>query len=167
MADKYSLISQDYLSHLFDYKDGALYWKNPIKRSKMKIGDRAGTTTTANRRVITIHSKPFSEHRLIFMFHKGWLPKEIDHIDCNQLNNKIENLRAATRSENSSNRGLMKNNTSGVKGVSWHKLHGKWEATCQINKKRHKIGYYDDLAEAEKAVKSFRNQHHGEFARHL
>jgi len=166
MADKYSLISQNYLLHLFEYKDGSLYWKNPVKRSKMKTGEKAGTYTNDGRRTITIHSTPFSEHRLVFMYHYGWLPKEIDHIDCNSLNNKIENLRPATRPENSSNRGLMKNSTTGVKGVSWHKLQKKYEASCQINKKRHKIGYYDNLAEAEKAVKSFREQHHGEFARH-
>ena len=166
MADKYSLISKEYLNHLFEYKNGHLYWKNPVYKSKMKQGQKAGTLTAHGRIAVTIHSKPFTEHRLIFLMHHGWLPKEIDHIDCNQANNLLENLRPATRSQNSSNRGLMKNNTSGVKGVAWHKLSKKWEASCQINKKRQKLGYFDNLEEAANAVKLFREQHHGEFARH-
>lgn len=166
MADKYSLINQDYLNHLLDYKDGNLFWKNPILRSKMKPGEKAGTLTQDGRLTITIHSKIFAAHRLIFLMHHNWLPKEIDHVDTNPLNNKIENLRPATRSENSSNRGLMRNNTSGVKGVSWHKYSNKWEASCQINKKRVKLGCFVSIEEAEKAVKSVREQLHGSFARH-
>jgi hypothetical protein len=166
MADKYSLINQNYLNHLFEYKNGELFWKNPILRSKMKPGDRAGTLKKDGRLAITIHSKIFSVHRLIFLMHHNWLPKEIDHIDCNPTNNNIENLRPATRSENSSNRGLMANNTSGIKGVTWHRTSNKWEASCQVNKKRVKIGYFEELSEAEKVVKSFREQHHGAYARH-
>jgi hypothetical protein len=166
MADKYSLISQDYLNHLFEYKNGNLFWKNPILRSKMKAGQQAGTLTKDQKVVITIHSKPFSAHRLIFLMHHGWLPEEIDHIDCDSTNNLIDNLRPATRSENSMNRRIMKNNKSGVKGVSWNKRCGKWEASGQTNKKSTKLGYFDAIEDAEFAVKSYRQQNHSSFARH-
>lgn len=166
MADKYSLISQQLLNEIFKYKNGNLYWKKPTFRSRMKKGNKAGTLTKDGRIIVTVLGKPFMAHRLIFMMFHGYLPMEIDHIDCNQQNNQIENLRAANRSQNSCNRGLMKNNTSGVKGVSWNKNSKKWEASCQIQKKQHKLGYFATIEQAEFAVKSFREQNHGKFARH-
>ena len=167
MADKDCLISQEYLNQLFTYTEGKLFWKNPTLRSKMKAGERAGTKSLDNRIYVTIHSKRFAEHRLIFMLHHGWFPKEVDHIDTNTLNNDIKNLRAATPSQNKSNRGIMRNNTSGVKGVNWQKNAKKWCASCQVNKKRVRLGYFENIEDAEKAVKSAREQLHGQFARHL
>lgn len=65
-------------------------------------------------------------HRMIFLYHKGYLPRKVDHHDRDKLNNKIENLRDANDVINAMNVGLSKNNTSGYKGVSKYK--GKWRA---------------------------------------
>ncbi len=70
------------------------------------------------------------------------MPKEIDHIDRNKLNNKIENLREVTKSENMANRKKHKTNKSGYKGVAYHKASKKWRASVRINKKDVWIGCY-------------------------
>ena len=61
---------------------------------------------------------------------------------------------------------MFANNTSGVKGVYWHKGKNKWYAHCRVNNKRHFIGLFINIDEAEKAVNTFRELHHGEFASH-
>ena len=99
------------------------------------------------------------------MFH-GSLPDHIDHIDGNRLNNRIENLRSASKVENGQNAKLSKANKSGFKGVSWYKASSKWAAECWVNKKKHYLGYFDTIEQATFAVKSFREQNHGLFARH-
>ncbi len=68
--------------------------------------------------------------------------KCVDHIDNNKLNNKLINLRFATRRENSQNASLSSNNTSGTKGVSWRKKTMKWCAMITINGKRINLGSF-------------------------
>jgi len=78
----------------------------------------------------------------------------IDHIDNNKTNNNISNLRWVTKSENGMNASLSSNNTSGTKGVSFHKTSNKWQAIIQLNGKKIHIGRYEtkeDAIEARKA----------------
>ena len=148
----------------FEYKDGELYWKKPGRSRKVgnKIGclDRHGYIHTHYR------CKTYLLHRLIFLMHRGYLPSMLDHIDGNKLNNRIENLREATFFENSSNARISKRNTTGIKGVSWDKRRQKFRAVCNFNYKKYEIGSFKTLDEASKAVKKFREEHHGAFANH-
>jgi len=75
----------------------------------------------------------------------------IDHIDNNRLNNNINNLRWATNQENSQNRQLSSNNTSGVKGVSFHKKANKWQAHIKIDGIKIHLGYFDNIEDAKQA----------------
>jgi len=59
-----------------------------------------------------------------------------DHIDNDKLNNNVSNLRWCTQKENCQNRSMRNDNTSGTKGVSWHKQHKKWQANIMVNGKR-------------------------------
>jgi hypothetical protein len=97
--------------------------------------------------------------------HYGFLPKYIDHIDGNPLNNRIENLRPCTASENLCNAKTRKNNVSGTKGVSWFKPKQKWRARVSFNKKEYHIGYFDSQKAAEVAVTLARKNIHQKFAR--
>ena len=72
----------------------------------------------------------------------------VDHIDNDRLNNNINNLRWCTQTENSMNTSLYRNNSSGVKGVSWHKQFNKWSVRITIDGKNTHIGYYDTIEEA-------------------
>ena len=88
-----------------------------------------------------------------------------DHIDGNRLNNQKTNLRVVTRAQNAINRGLNKNNTSGITGVSWDKGSKKWIAYIQANKEFLTLGYYDKKYEAVNRRKMAEKIYFGEYRR--
>jgi hypothetical protein len=158
-------ITQDYVKQLFEYRDGELYWK--VKYSqRVKIGQKAGALDGDEYFRISINGKRYLNHRLIFLMHHGYLPEYLDHIDGNPSNNKIENLRAATLTQNQHNRKLGKDNTSGVKGVCWHKIKKKWQVQMRINNKVKHFGYFKNLELADLVAQEARNKYHGAFANH-
>ena len=89
----------------------------------------------------------------------------IDHIDGNGLNNRRSNLRPATVSENHCNRKKPVTNTSGFKGVSWHKSSGKWRAEISIRGQKKGLGYFSDAESAAVAYAKASAEVHGEFGR--
>jgi hypothetical protein len=93
-------------------------------------------------------------------------PEYLDHINNNRLDNRIENLRVATSKQNTYNTLLNSRNTSGVKGVSWHKGTGKWMARMHINNREQYLGIFDNIEDAERVMKETRQQIHGEYANH-
>jgi hypothetical protein len=94
-------------------------------------------------------------HRLVAKaFIKNPKNKEqVDHINNNRTDNSVYNLRWATRQENGFNSSMSSNNTSGVKGVCYHKRVKKWQAFIKINGKLKFIGYYDEMEDATEARK--------------
>lgn len=90
----------------------------------------------------------------------------VDHIDNDTTNNHFSNLRYATRCENNFNTKKYKNNTSGVKGVSFHKRFKKWNASIGINGSLKHIGYFNSIEDAKQAIEETRIEIHGEFANH-
>ena len=157
------MMDQKFLQELFEYKDGDLYWKN--HKYKSWNGKKVGTIATNGRVYIGVKGKSFLAHRLIFLFHHGYLPKFLDHIDGNPLNNKIHNLREATSSQNAQNRKNQKNNTSNVKGVTWHKLSKKWQVRLGVDGKEKYFGCYYDLQVAKFVSETMRYKYHKEFAK--
>ena len=114
---------------------------------------------------VVIDYKYYSLHRLAWFYVTGkWPIDQIDHIDRNKCNNKWENLREATGSENSRNIGISSRNTSGIKGVHWNESHKRWCAKVHLHSKRHHIGYFKNIEDAQKAVSKKRNELHGIFA---
>jgi hypothetical protein len=153
-----TILTKESLCNKFIYSEGALFRKNS--------GKRAGTVNSTGRRQISIGKKLYKEHRLIFLMHHGFLPKEIDHIDGNPLNNKIDNLREASRTQNNANQKIRKDNSSGAKGISWVKSRNQWVAYSCINGKKKYAGYYKDLNAAITAVKELRKAQYGAFTNH-
>jgi hypothetical protein len=95
-------------------------------------------------------AKKIHLHRLLTNCPDGMV---VDHIDGNSLNNKDNNLRIVTQGQNRQNiNGLQKNNTSGVRGVSWNNSSGRWQVRFRINKKDINVGYYIDFEEAKKVA---------------
>lgn len=168
MTDLYS--NPDLVRSLFFYKDGNLYWKKQTANN-LKAGSKAGglfdsgERSGSKRYKVGYDKKIYRMHRLIYLMHHNTLPKYIDHIDGNPLNNRIENLREATLSQNAWNMGLSKRNKSGVKGVLWDKSREKWLARCMTNGKDKHLGHFTDLEDAKMAVEKYRAEVHGEFAR--
>jgi hypothetical protein len=179
MADK--ILTQRFLKTYFRYEDGNLYVKKELPKKatieyqngemflkrqlpKRKIGEKIGTTYKNGYSQALILSKTYAVHRLVFLYHHGYFPKEVDHIDNDILNNKIENLREVTRNQNCYNSKLRKDNTSGVKGVSWSKIRKKWVVQLTVNGKLKRFGFYDDINCAKSVIEEMRTKYHGEFA---
>lgn len=152
------------LRDIFDYKDGNLLWK--IVRKGVNKDKIAGYTRPDGYRTTRVDGKSYLVHRLVFMYHNGFMPSVIDHIDGDPRNNKIENLRECTMAQNTANSKRKRTNLSGVKHVRWNKSCSKWQVIMQINGKQRHVGVYKDLELAELVAIEARNKYHGEFARH-
>lgn len=101
-------------------------------------------------------------HRLILGVAAG---VQVDHIDCNGLNNVRANLRAATNQDNQHNKTMYSNNTSGFKGVSWHKHRQLWYAQIRLNGKTISLGYFSTREEAAARYDLAAHELFGDFAR--
>lgn len=99
-------------------------------------------------------------HRWILGVYANASDYEVDHFDNNPMNNKDENLRLVSRSENLQNRTLQNNNSSGFRGVSFHKRRGKWQASVTENKKRIYLGLFDTPEEASLEVERWRGENY-------
>ena len=157
------MITQKFLLELFEYKDNQLYWKVDRTANRLK-GKPAGCLDGKGYLQTKIKNVLYKNHRLIFMMQHGYVPRIIDHIDGNPLNNKIENLRPATISQNSMNAKIYCTNKSGVKNVNWNKNSKKWEVKLQVNGKRQNFGAFADLELATAIAKAIRNKYYKEFA---
>lgn len=158
------MIDQKTVLDLFDYCDGRLFWRVQLN-PRAPVGAEAGTYNSANgRRYVRIKGRAYLAHRLIFLFHHGYLPPEIDHIDLDKNNNKIENLRAATPAQNQKNKSLQRNNTSGHKNICFKK--GRWVVELKIAGKQQYFGRFEDLDLAILVASEARDKYHGEFANH-
>lgn len=91
--------------------------------------------------------------------------EEVDHIDGNGMNNARSNLRVVTSSQNKMNTRLRSNNTSGYKGVTWHKASNAWRAQIRVNGKYIRLGLFKDAEDASDAYKKAALKHFGEYAR--
>lgn len=113
-----------------------------------------------------IHCKIYKAHRVAWAIYHGKWPEEfIDHINMVRDDNRIINLREATRSENGFNREKQSNNSSGLKGVHWSKKYGKWVAKAKVMGKTHYFGFHDTKEQAIEAYKNSIRSIHGEFSR--
>jgi len=135
------LPSQQRLRDTFDY-DGA--------RLRRKGTTRLARADKRSYRTISIEKEMYQEHRLIWCWYYGVDPGsyEVDHINGNKKDNRIENLRLVDRKGNSRNHPMKKNNTSGHTGVSWVGRLNKWRAYINEDYKQVGLGYYDTLEEA-------------------
>lgn len=109
-------------------------------------------------------------HRLAwFMAHGEFPPADVDHINADKSDNRLANLRPATRSQNQAARRPMRTNTSGAVGVSWYKNARKWNAAITRGGVRINLGYFADIEDAkrayadaaDKAFKEFSPTRHG------
>lgn len=157
-------IAQDVLKELFEYRDGKLFWK--ISKTPIKIGKETGTINSTGYKCTTVNKKTYLTHRLIFLYHHGYLPEMVDHIDGNPLNNNIENLREADKYQNQYNAKKRSDNKTGVKGVHICPTTGKYIANIRLDGQRIYLGSFLDLQSAEEIIKQTRLNFHKEFTKH-
>ena len=159
------MLTQKRAKEAFNYHpDGYLVWK--IKgNNRVHVGKIAGNVDNRGYIIVTLDKRIYRAHRIIFLYHHGYMPKEVDHIDTIRSNNKIENLRPATSSQNSQNNSKRSDNTSGYKGVSWNKKRKSWKVQIQKNYVNMIVGHFEDLIMAAEAYDKKAKELFGEFAR--
>jgi hypothetical protein len=151
-------ITQEQVKELFDYHpDGYLIRKHNNRKHKSLMPNRY--------RQVSVFGKSYLAHKIIFLWHNGYMPETIDHKNNNHHVNDIGNLRTATLSQNQGNRKININNASGIKGVSWHKMASKWVAQIQVNKKKMHLGSFDSKEDAAQAYRDAALKYFGEFAK--
>ncbi len=142
----------------FYYSEGRLYW-NPNMRLANKEAGYADPSGYIQVRVGIGNGKHrlFLVHRVIFAMHNGYLPELVDHVDRNPANNLISNLRDASKTLNTINTGIPSNNSSGIKGVSWHAKAQKWSAQIKVSGKKIHLGTFKLIEDARTARKTAEN----------
>lgn len=150
-------IDANLIKSLLEYEPSiggsCLLWK--IDRGPQgKAGARAGTLHHTGYWYVMVNKKKYKAHRLIYaMFYEADPKCCVDHINGDESDNRIENLRLAPRDQkdNQQNRKKQKNNTSGFHGVSKHSQTGKWRARLHVDRKEVHLGLFDTPEEAYKA----------------
>ena len=159
-------IEIDLLRERIDYdpETGVLRWKESLG-IKTVAGKECGGLHSSGYRNIVINKRPFRAHRIAFaLFYGKWPIDQIDHINGIKDDNRISNLREASREENAANRAKSKNNTSGFKGVYWGNWANKWVAQIFFKKKRIYLGLFDCPQKAHNAYVVAANKLHGDFS---
>jgi len=171
MTAKNCTLTQNELKTVLRYDSvtGVFAWIVPLGRAS--VGTVAGCVAKNSGKsylVIQYKNRQYFSHRLAWLYVHGEFPSgQIDHIDGNGLNNKIDNLRDVTNQENGMNRRISSNNTSGCIGVFFDKKNGKWKIQINANGKQIHLGYHEDFFDAVCARKSAENRYgyhenHGE-----
>jgi hypothetical protein len=143
-------IDQKKLKELFDYRqDGTLTWRVRMANC-LQIGDIAGRRhVKAGYHEIKIDGKLYRRSRLVYCWHHGYFPEnDVDHINRLRHDDRVENLREVARQCNNRNCKIRRDNSSGIKGVSWEKTQKKWKAHIAVDKKTYTLGRYKSLANA-------------------
>ena len=158
------MLSPNYLSTLLRYDPitGDLYWK-VTKSAKAVAGKKAGSVNKRGHINLQVDKKMYAAHQLVFLLHHGHIPREIDHINQIKTDNRIENLRACTSTQNKGNITLLKSNTSGLRGVSMNGKTGKFHAQIKIGGKQTYLGRFDTPEEASLIYEGVARLYFGEF----
>ncbi len=158
------MLTQDRLRKLLVYEPdtGIFCWR--LSRGSAKAGRTAGARNVTGYVHIKIDRIGYPAHRLAWLYVRGEpIPQFLDHIDCDRANNRLDNLRSATRSQNGFNRDGAHQNSIGLKGVSRSEY--GWSARTSINGKSVHIGFFKTAAEASAAYDAFSSKMHGPFFR--
>ena len=151
-----------------DARRGVLIWKAKPNR-KIIIGTIAGSLNKTTGYIqVRIDGVVYSLHRLIWLYvHGTWPRDEIDHIDLNKTNNRIENLREATSSNNKCNQTVRSDSMSRVRGIYEDKrrIARRFRPHVAINGKRHWLGSFASKEEAAAVRRASVVKYHGDFAR--
>ncbi len=149
----------------YDTHTGIFTWVK--KKSRVRVGKRAGYITKKGYRSVEINGKAYPCHRLAWLYMTGKFPeKQVDHINHIKDDNRWCNLREVTNQENQMNTPIRLDNTSGVTGVYWKKENSKWSACIRFDGKLNHLGYFllkeDAIASRKEAeIKYGFHENHG------
>jgi hypothetical protein len=148
----------------YDPKTGRFWWRVTLS-NRAVAGTVAGAFDSKGYRNVMIDGRNYKASRLAWAIMTGeWPPETIDHRDGNPRNDRWDNLRLATYSQNNTNRRNARNNTTGLKGARPHKITGRYQARIFVNGQHCHLGYFTHAEEAHHAYREAAREHHGEFA---
>lgn len=155
-------ITPENVHDLFEYRDGSLFWK--ISKRGIKRESKLAGTYQHGYIQVRFRKEHYYAHRIVWlMFYGEWPAQLIDHIDRDKSNNRIENLRLASKSQNNVNaRRARSDSRSGYRGV--HARRGRWAASIRMNGERRFLGSFASVELAAAAYDSAAREMHGEFA---
>lgn len=157
------------LKKLLEYNPGTGEFKWLKNRGgKALAGSIAGKQNEKGYVVICLCGQMVRAHRLVWLYVHGSMPEEemqVDHINGIKYDNRFENLRLATASENRFNCGKKRNNSSGFKGVSIMKGVGKWQAQISYCRTHKHLGFFNSKEDAYAAYCSAAIEKHGKFVK--
>jgi hypothetical protein len=157
--------TQSEVMRLFRYDPATGHFSWIVSRRGRNLTGPAGyVEPKGGYRRIRINGKPYSAHRLSWLYTYGeWPDLLIDHIDGDTGNNRITNLRLATLQENQFNRKASRTSSTGRKGVSISRRTGRFQSQIKIGGVRKFLGYYDTIEEGASAYKAAAAPIHREF----
>jgi hypothetical protein len=169
----------DYVQSILDYEPGTgdfrwrsrpreqfKSWHEYCRWNTRYAGTLAGSLNGDGYRCIMIDGRDYKAHRIACLYVSGeWPVAQIDHVNERKADNRFVNLRKATASENKRNSKRHVDNTSGFKGVGWHKQRGKWRAQIMLCGCCHHLGYFVTPEAAHAAYCEASARLHGEFGR--
>lgn len=134
----------------YDPATGKFHWR--VTKANKVAGSVAGSISSQGYWELKVDRRLYRAHRLAWFYMTGrWPAETVDHINCVRTDNRFENLREASLSQNNCNTPIRTDNTSGFKGVYWHKQNQKWIATIGHKKKVRYLGSFDTAERAHEA----------------
>lgn len=165
MAEKANPHSIQELAKAFSYDPATGVVKAKLDRGKMRAGCPVGSPHNMGYLKVNYAGQSYLLHRLIWAISFGrWPNGVLDHKDGDKKNNKLNNLREATASQNARNVKKHVDNQSGYKGVRLDKRTGKYLARIWLRKEKH-LGVFEDPIAASAAYQKAADEHFGEFNR--
>jgi len=150
----------------YDPNTGEFRWRERPGNGARRDLSAGHVPSQQDRRRIGIDRRVYSAHQLAWFYMTGRWPRPmIDHCDGDATNNRWNNLRRATSSQNNANRRRPRNNTSGYKGVTLHRGPGKWRATIHRKGRVVHLGTFPTPQAAHAAYLAAARKLYGEFAR--
>ncbi len=155
---------RDRMRELFDYDPATgIFTRTVTVSSNAMVGQKVGCPSRGGYLRVRIDGKHHYCHRLAWLYCYGHFPEEdIDHINGNRSDNRIANLRLATRAENQQNISRIGHGKSGLVGAYWDRSRRRWYSKVRDPEtgKQYRLGYYDAREDAHEAYKAWKRKNH-------
>lgn len=159
-------LTAERLREVLEYKPETGEFIRRTKTGKKgNVGSAVGWKIADGRWMISVDGIKMRRSVAAWLYVNGAIPKnDIDHVNRDPSDDRLQNLREATRQQNMANKTIHKNNSCGFKGVHLHKQTGKWRATVRFNRKNKHIGLFSTKEEAHQAYVEEASRLFGEFS---